>query len=174
MPGRLLSTLSAIVAASASAAASAAALSVVFVDPDKFTDAVYSHPWGTETQRAEVLRDIERHLQQLADRQLPAGDTLRIEVLNVDLAGWFEPFRFRNGTDIRVLRDITWPRITLHYTLTRGDQVVASAQEQVADLNYLMTVNRYASGDRLRYEKAMLDDWFSRHISAPAPQARHD
>ncbi|RZL93402.1 MAG: DUF3016 domain-containing protein [Variovorax sp.] len=137
---RLLSTLAAIVvAAGASAAASAAALSVVFVDPDKFTDAVYSHPQGTEQQRAEVLRDIERHLRQLAERGLPAGDALRIEVLDIDLAGWFEPFRFRTGTDMRVLRDITWPRIKLHYTLTCGDRVIASAEEQVTDLNYLMT-----------------------------------
>lgn len=172
MPRRLTSTLAAIVvAAGASAAASAAALSVVFVDPDRFTDAAYSHPHGTEQQRAEVLRDIERHLRQLVERDLPAGDALRIEVLDIDLAGWFEPFRLRTGTDVRVLRDITWPRIQLHYTLTRGDRVIASAEEQVADLNYLMTVNRYGSSDRLRYEKAMLDDWFRRRI---AVQARQD
>lgn len=171
MPRRLLSLRAAlVVAASASAAASAAMLSVVFVDPDKFTDAAYSHPQGTEQQRAEVLRDIERHLRQLAERGLPAGDALRIEVLDIDLAGWFEPFRLRTGTDVRVLRDITWPRIKLRYTLTRGDRVIASAEERVADLNYLMTVNRYGSSDRLRYEKAMLDDWFSRRIAAQAPQ----
>ena len=171
MPRHLLSTLAAIVvAAGASAAASAAALSVVFVDPDRFTDAAYSHPHGTEQQRAEVLRDIERHLRQLAERGLPAGDALRIEVLDIDLAGWFEPFRLRTGTDVRVLRDITWPRIKLHYTLARGDRVIASAEEQVVDLNYLVTVNRYGSSDRLRYEKAMLDDWFSRRIAAQVRQ----
>ncbi|MGO4394946.1 DUF3016 domain-containing protein [Variovorax sp. M-6] len=170
MPRRLLSTLAAILAAGASAAVSAADLSVVFVDPGQFTDAAYSHPHGTERQRAEVLRDIERHLRQLAERGLPAGDALRIEVLDIDLAGWFEPFRFRTGADVRVLRDITWPRITLHYTLTRGDRVIASAEEQVADLNYLMRVNRYGDSDRLRFEKAMLDDWFGRRIAAQARQ----
>lgn len=171
MRRRLLSTLAAsVVAASASAAAAAAALSVVFVDPGRFTDAAYSHPQGTEQQRAEVQRDIERHLRQLVEQGLPAGDALRIEVLDIDLAGWFEPFRFRAGTDVRVLRDITWPRINLHYTLTRGDRVIANAEEQVADLNYLMTVNRYGSSDRLRYEKALLDDWFSRRIAAQARQ----
>jgi len=69
MPRRLLSTLAAIIAAGASAAVSAAALSVVFVDPDRFTDAAYSHPHGTAQERAEVLRDIERHLRQLAERR---------------------------------------------------------------------------------------------------------
>lgn len=171
MSRRSLPTLAAIavaVSASVSAAAFAAALSVVFVDPDKFTDAAYSHRHGTGQERAEVMRDIERHLRQLVEGGLAADDALRVEVLDIDLAGWFEPFRFRTGTDVRVLRDITWPRIELHYTLTRGDRVIASAEEQVLDLNYLMTVNRYGSSDRLRYEKAMLDDWFSRHIVAQA------
>jgi hypothetical protein len=42
--------------------------------------------------------------------------------------------------------------------------VVASAEELVSDMHYLMTSNRYMTGDRLRYEKAMLDDWFDRRF----------
>jgi hypothetical protein len=157
----------AILAFGASAAASAAELSVVFVHPEKFTDAVYSHPYGDAQERDVVLRDVERHLQGLADRGLPPGDSLRIEVLDIDLAGWFEPWRFRSYSNVRILRDITWPRIKLNYTLKRGDQVLASAEEQVVDLNYLMTVNRYSPDDRLRYEKAMLDEWFDKRIVRP-------
>ncbi|MDM0108942.1 DUF3016 domain-containing protein [Variovorax sp. J22R24] len=159
----------AILAAGACAAARAADLSVVFVHPEDFRDAVFSHPYGDERQREPVLRGIERHLQQLADRGLPPGDSLRIEVLDIDLAGWFEPFRFRTYADnVRILREITWPRIKLRYTLTRGGEVTASAEEHVAALNYLMTVNPYSVSDRLRYEKAMLDDWFDRRFVRPA------
>ena len=43
--------------------------------------------------------------------------------------------------------------------------MVAGAEEQIADLNYLVSVNRYPEGDRLRYEKAMLDDWFEKRIA---------
>ncbi|MDM0074691.1 DUF3016 domain-containing protein [Variovorax sp. J2P1-59] len=160
--------VAAMLSAGACAAVQAADLSVVFVQPENFRDAVYSHPYGSERERAAVLRDIERHLRELADRGLPPGDSLRIEVLDIDLAGWFEPFRTRSYGDVRILRDITWPRIKLRYTLTRGDQVVASAEEQVSDLNYLMTVNRYSVSDRLRYEKAMLDNWFDRRFVKPA------
>ena len=154
----------AMLAGGACAAAQAADLSVVFVNPEDFTDAIYSHPYGSEQERAVVLRDIERHVRQLADRELPAGDSLRIEVLNIDLAGWFEPWRNRGYADVRVLREVTWPRLKLRYTLTRGDQLLASAEEHVSDLNYLMTLNRYSVSDRLRYEKAMLDDWFDRRF----------
>ncbi|MGJ7507370.1 DUF3016 domain-containing protein [Variovorax sp. GT1P44] len=154
----------AILALGTSASVSAADLSVVFVHPEKYTDAVYAHPYGDAAERDVVLRDVERHFMRLADRGLAAGDSLRIEVLDIDLAGWFEPWRFRGYDNVRILRDITWPRFKLRYTLTRDGQPVASAEEQVLALNYLMTVNPYSPEDRLRYEKAMLDDWFDQRI----------
>jgi hypothetical protein len=58
----------------------------------------------------------------------------------------------------------------LHDTLTRGDRVLADADDELSNLNYLMTVNRYSPTDRLRYEKAMMDDWFDRRIVARASQ----
>ena len=161
----------AMLAVGASAAAQGAELSVEFVHPENYRDAVYAHPYGDEQQRAEVLRDVDRHFRHLADRGLPPGDSLRIEVLDIDLAGWFEPWRFRNYSDIRVMRDITWPRFKLRYTLTRGDQVVASAEEQVVDLNYLMTVNRYSSGDRFRFA-GDLDQFLARQFSRDHGEVR--
>ena len=165
---RTLAAAAVVVAAGELAAAAAADLTVVFVDPEHFTDAAYAHPNGTEEERAVVMRDVERHLATLAERGLGAGDALRIEVLDIDLAGWFGPFTWRTGIDLRVLRDITWPRIKLRYTLSRGDRVLASGEQHLSDLNYLMTVNRYSGSDRLRYEKAMLDDWFVRRIVSAA------
>lgn len=128
-------------------------------------DAAYSSAVGSECERAEVQRDIDQHLKQLAERHLAPGRSLEIEVLDVDLAGRFEPFRFRSGADVRIVRNVTWPRMRMRYALTDGGQVTSSSEELVADLNYLMSINRYSSGDRLRYEKAMLDDWFERRIS---------
>lgn len=148
----------------AASLASAANVSVTFVQPEKFTDAAYSRSFPSERDRAEVERDIERHLQRLAERRLPAGDALAIEVLDIDLAGHFEPLRFRHGADVRVVRDITSPRIKLRYKLTRGDQVLASGEDHLSDMNFMQAGNRYSSDDRLRYEKALLDDWFEQRI----------
>jgi hypothetical protein len=144
--------------------ATAADMSVAFVQPEKYTDAGYSHSFATERYRTEIQRGIEQHLQRLAERGLPASDTLKIEVLDIDVAGRFEPWR-RLASDVRIVSDISWPRIKLRYALTRGDELVAGAEEQIADLNYLVSVNRYPEGDRLRYEKAMLDDWFEKRIA---------
>ncbi len=138
-------------------------LSVSFVNPESYTDAAYSHAYASEKDLAAVEHDIRQHLDRLAERKLPRDDTLRIEVLDIDLAGRFEPLRLR-GQDLRVVRDITWPRMTLRYTLSRGDQVLASGEDRLVDMNFMMSVNIYASSDPLRYEKAMLDDWFDKRI----------
>ena len=146
------------------ALAATSSLTVSFVHPERFVDAGYSHSFASEKERAQVLRDIEQHLRRLGERSLADGDALEIEVLDIDLAGRFEPFHSRFGSDVRIVRDITWPRIKLRYALTRGDHTVAGAEEWVTDMNYLMSSNRYSSSDRLRYEKAMLDDWFEKRI----------
>ena len=140
-------------------------LTVVFVNPEKYSDASYSSSFANAQDQADVQRDIEQHLQGLAERALPSGDSLKIEVLDIDLAGRVEPFRSRVGADVRVVRDISWPRMELRYTLTHGGQATASREERLSDLNYLSSFNRYSSGDRLRYEKAMLDDWFAERFA---------
>ena len=135
-------------------------LSVVFVHPEKYTDASYSSSFSNEQDRADVQREIALHLQSLTERALPSGDSLKIEILDIDLAGRVEPFRSRLGSEVRIIREISWPRIALRYTLIHGAQAMPSREEQVSDLNYLSSFNRYPGGDRLRYEKAMLDRWF--------------
>ena len=139
----------------------APSLSVVFVNPDSYTDASYSSAFSNAQDRADVQHDIEQHLRQLAQRILPAGDSLKIEVLDIDLAGRVEPFQHRVGADVRVVRDISWPRMTVRYTLTQGETASPSQEERLSDLSYLTSLNRYSSGDRLRYEKPMLDRWFA-------------
>ncbi|MEJ8827265.1 DUF3016 domain-containing protein [Variovorax humicola] len=163
---RKLSSLSSIGLLAVAVPAAATSVSVSFVQPERYTDASYSHPYATEKDRAEVQRDIAQHFQRLAERRLPANEELRIEVLDVDLAGWFEPFRFRTAADVRIIRDIAWPRMKLRYTLLRDGQPLASGEEQLVDMNYLMNSNVYSGSDRLRYEKAMMDDWFEKRFSA--------
>ena len=146
-------------------AAAGSGLSVTFVHPEGYADAAYARPSGGELERAEVQRDIERHLQRLAERGLRIGQALRIEILEIDLAGQFEPFRFRAGSDVRIFRDVSWPRLGLRYTLTVGGQVAESREEQLTDMDYLASFNRYSRNDRLRYEKALLDAWFDKRIA---------
>jgi hypothetical protein len=140
---------------------SAAQLDVDFVEPEKYTDAGYTSSSPRTKEREQLQRDITQHLKQLADRSLADDDSLKIDVLDIDLAGHLDPF-VSTGREMRIVRDVTWPRIKLRYTLTRNGAVVAQGEEQVSDMNFMTGTNRYSSSDRLRCEKAMLDDWFDK------------
>ena len=151
----------------AAGVSSAATVPVTFVQPEKFTDAGHSRGRATERDLAELQQEMQQHLQRLADRKLASGDTLQVEVLDVDLAGDFEMNRLTRFSDVRVVRDIASPRIKLRYTGKLGDRVVTGSEEQLSDMNFLWSHNRYSSGDRLRYEKPMLDKWFEKSFAKP-------
>ena len=151
----------------AAGVASAATVSVTFVQPEKFTDAGHSRGRATERDLAELREDLQQHLQRLANRKLAASDTLQVEVLDIDLAGDFEMNRLTRFSDVRVVRELASPRITLRYTGKLGDRVVTGAEEQLSDMNFLWGHNRYSGGDRLRYEKPMLDRWFEKRFAQP-------
>lgn len=139
---------------------------VRFIEPERFTDAR-----DAALRRDDVLRILESDLKALGARHLPAGRTMQIDVLDVDLAGDAWP---RFGLwDVRVLRGrVDWPRIQLRYTVKDGERVVASGTEQVADMAYLLSTPRGLDAGALPYERRMLERWFRERIAAPHPSAR--
>jgi hypothetical protein len=144
-------------------AASAASVTVTYDHPDKFTDLPFT-PWDRE----QVLKDLTEHFSKLG-AALPPDQQLKIDVLDVDLAGR-ERMSHRDAHEIRILKDqADWPRIHLRYSLEAGGQVVRSGDEQLSDMMYMGRINRYSDGDTLRYEKAMIDEWF-RKTFGPAPR----
>ena len=146
--------------------AAAGTATVVFVQPENFGDAGHDRALPTPRDRAQVQQELARHLERLAADRLAADASIAIEVLDIDLAGQFEPVR--GGEEVRVIRDVTGPRIRLRYVLTQGSRVVGAGEERVSDINFLTNWNPYPAADRLRYEKAMLDRWFARNFGALA------
>lgn len=135
-----------------------AIVTVAFDKPGGFRDASLE---GTYSVAADepALKEIGRHLQKLGERHLAPGQTLEVEILDVDLAGRFEPWR-AHAHGVRFMNSVTWPAIRLRYTLLRDGRTEMSAEERVADQIYLGRQRTYFSSDRLGYEKRMLDDWF--------------
>ena len=139
--------------------AQAGTAEVSFVDPQKFSDG------GSRLGEAEQVRaSISVHLQTLAAAHLPIDQTLRVEVLDLDLAG--EVRSTRRGSDMRVLRGrADWPRITLRYSLRQGEKVLAAGEDSLADMNYLDTrVGLLAYNQSLPYERRMLTRWFEQRF----------
>jgi hypothetical protein len=145
-------------------AAAQAAVEVAFISPETYVDAG-SHP-GERLARRN-LGELARHLERLGAARLPDGRSLRIEVLDIDLAGRFEPWR-PTAYGVRILREATWPRITLRYVLEEDGRELARGEERLSDLDYLGRPAGRLRSDPLRYEKAMLDNWFrARFAAAP-------
>jgi hypothetical protein len=135
------------------AGAASAEVTVVFVEPARFSDLPIK-PW----HRQEVLKDLNDHFTRLG-AELPPGQDLHIRVKDVDLVGILYPSR--GLEEYRVVRHRgDWPRITLEYSLESSGQVLRSGEKQLRDMTFMRHVSRYTDGDSLRYEKRMIDDWF--------------
>jgi hypothetical protein len=149
-------TLAAVAALLASSAAWAE-VSVTYVKPEDYIDV----PRG-EIDRQHTLKEFSEYFAKL-DKKLPAGQTLKIEVLDIDLAGRLYPRR--NGDEIRVMTGgADWPRIRLRYTLEQDGKTLRSGEEQLSNMSYQDRLGRYSGSDGLRYEKQMLDEWFDKAI----------
>ncbi|MDH4869277.1 DUF3016 domain-containing protein [Pseudomonas sp. BN515] len=142
----------------------ASSTEVSFSNPDKYSDARLYRDYGRGADDF-VLKDLKAHIEKLGKRYLQSGQTLKVDVLDIDLAGQYEPWRV-NFQDVRFMREVTWPRIKLHYSLEQDGKVLVSRDVTVIDQSYLQHGNYYFSNDRLRYEKTMLDDWFRWNIGS--------
>lgn len=143
----------------AGASLAAGTVTVSYPGQETYTDA-----GSGQLDREQTLRTLTLHLQSLGQR-LPDGQTLQVEVLDLDLAGDLRP---RGGHELRVLRGgIDWPRATLRYTLWAGGRVLKSGQDRIADSDYLF--NPRVGRDQsiaLPYERRMLERWFSENFAA--------
>lgn len=145
-----------------SVAATAAVVDVHFVQPDRFTDIGFER-----LDRERALQAIEQHLTRLGTR-LPDGARLRVDVLDVDLAGRLEPWPTRQ---VRVLGgQADWPRMTLRWRLdpSSGGDALASGEERLADLGYLSRTAPLRSQSAYAPDLRLIDDWFDRRLAAHA------
>jgi hypothetical protein len=164
-----LRTLAAAAIAAGSAGAFAGAVEVNFVNPSQFIDA-----GSSPAEERDNLEALARHLRKLGRELLPANQVLRIEVLDVDLAGTVrEPVP--NGARFRVMRgDADWPRINLRYTLETDGQAARSGEESLSDPDY-----QHGKPDKTRdsgplyYEKRMLERWFRERFAGEPRAASH-
>ena len=140
----------------ATLAAAAGTVQVSFDKPAEFSDAGRG-----VNEREQTMKSLGDYLQSLG-ALLPDGQTLRLEVLDIDLAGELRPFPRSSSTEVRVLNGrADAPHIKLRYTLQTGDQVLKSGVATVADLAYFFGSHGHEAvyGD-LFYEKRMLQQWF--------------
>ena len=144
-----LATLSLACALALAPTAVSARVTVTFAEKDGYTDAS-----DRATTPERVREALKEHLERVAERYVPGETDLRIEVLDIDLAG--SPHRTRH--DVRIITGrADAPCIELTTSLAGSPP----KKERVCDLGYMRSLPAgYHSDQFLVYEKRMLDDWF--------------
>lgn len=136
-------------------------VTVNFQEPDKFTDARSSFGSGTDQAYLDTLSD---HIKRKAAARIGPDQKLDVTVTDVDLAGDYLPARAALN-DVRIIKDIYRPRITLTFKLTGADGSVIKQGDRTLVDNFFM--NNLALADRdqpLFYDKALLTDWIDREF----------
>ncbi len=135
-------------------AQAAGSVAVRYVDPEHFTDIGFG-----SFERERTLRSVTEIFERLGNK-LPDGQTLSLEVLDVDLAGDIWP---RIGQEYRVLRGrVDWPRMNLRYTLQAQGRTLQTGEARLADMSYLFMLRGLTAQDsNLPYERRMVERWFS-------------
>ncbi len=131
---------------------------VMFFEPLKFTD-VRDRSMG-DSSNTTYLEQIRDHLLEQAKYYVPAGHKLTVTITDIDMAGEFEPWHGPRWDDVRIVKDIYPPRITLTFRLTDADgNVVKEGKRDLRDLAFMMKITMSFRDDSVRHEKALLDDW---------------
>lgn len=133
---------------------------VSFVKPIQFTDIGF---YGRES--SDAMKVLEQHFKILGERYLAPNQNLKVEVLDVDLAGRID-YASRRFYDKRVLRgNADWPRIKFHYVLESDGKVLHDSEADVADMDYLNRMAGHYTNVTYPYEMRMLEAWFKTTFS---------
>ncbi len=114
----------------------------------------------------EWKNQLAKYLRREATRVLPPGEQLRVKITDIKLAGDFEPWLGPNMRDVRIIKDIYPPRMSLHFTLTDANgKVIREGDRKLRDLGFLQRpIMGFFSDDPLRYDKRLIANWLHREF----------
>lgn len=142
-------------------------VAVAWADPATFTE-LRPGPNRYDSGRGSWLTDLAKHMRKRAEAQLPAGERLQLTIVDVDRAGDFEPWRGMRQQDIRIIRDIYPPRMTVQYQrFDANGTLIAEGERKITDPAFLVNASPISDTDPLRYEKRMVDSWLRRELRDP-------
>ncbi len=137
-------------------------VNIEWEDPKSYTDVRPSNQ-SRKRFRESTFNRIEKHLEKLA-LKLPDGQTLKMTVTDLDLAGHVWPGHIAgldSTSEVRIIKRIDIPRVDFSYQLMDASgAVLKEGEEKLKDMNFQEHGTNRFSDDALRYEKNMLTDWF--------------
>jgi hypothetical protein len=136
---------------------------VQYLEPTKFTDIKGS--MNDESDRNGYLDQLRNFIVQTSNEFVPENQKLQITFTDIDLAGDFPPVRAASADTVRVMKPIYPPRMQFAYRITDASgAVVKEGKEELTDPNFMTTLSLTDRSDTLRYEKALISDWFRKEF----------
>ena len=133
---------------------------VTWQEPEKYTDIRPSSNESRDSYKERVFKEFNIMFAGMA-KKLPDGYQLEINVTDLDLAGDVNGMYSSLGREIRVVKELYWPRMVFLYTLkNEKNEIVASAKEDIKDMNFMSPAGMHPTGSGFDYEEKMLNDWF--------------
>ena len=131
---------------------------------DDFTDIVPSHA-SKELFREELQKEFALVFNHLA-KKLPDGFELEVTVTDLDLAGDLRPGVWFGAHEVRVMREIYWPRMNFSFELrNEKKEVIATGKEELRDMDYLRRVRMPSGNTSFEFEEKMIQEWFKKKIT---------
>ena len=144
-------------------------VAVSWTDPAQFTELRFSRN-RFDAARGDWVGELARHLRKTAAGALGDGERLDVVITDIDRAGDYEPSPHRLG-DVRVVRDLYPPSITLRFTRhDASGRVVAEGERRLTDPGFLTSgVGMARRTDALGHEKRLIDDWVRDELRSTRP-----
>lgn len=131
-------------------------VNVSWADPASFSE--HSCDFAPGGRDTGWVRDLAQYTRDQALKRLPVGAHLDVRFSDIDRAG--ECLPTMRAEQIRIIRDMYPPRITLHYRLSGTGIAAADADAKLTDFAFMMNgAGLPGNTDPLRYEKRVIDDW---------------
>ena len=139
-------------------------VSVTYVNPEQFTE---NRLYGRQDRfnRIDYLAELKAYLIKQGQDILAPGQSLQVDITDIQLAGAYEPWLGPQWSYVRIMRDIYSPRIELTFRLVDQDgNVLREGKRVLRDLDYLNSGVSVpsATGTSLYYDKALLRRWLRR------------
>lgn len=134
-------------------------------NPEKYSDIRPSS--GTKkAYQKRVISAFDKIWADLAAK-LPAGHSLLVTVKDLDLAGDVNPMYRIDHSDIRVVKEIYFPRMTFDYQLldSNGQVVLAEQDVKIKDMGFMNSSPIGLGSTEFVYEKQMLKNWFQKTLT---------
>lgn len=142
-----------------SAGAQAATVAFEYADPNDFRD-IRATDSGQKKFEQHVLKEIEAQFEKEA-ATLPEGQTLEVNLKDVDLAGDIEYFHRYYPFGLRVVRNVDYPRMEFSYVLRDADgDVIRQGDEDISDMSFRFNTLTDRTRDALDYERQLISEWY--------------